>query len=168
MRCRHCEAALGETLSAGARELPADFWDTHGQGMESWKKDSHTYYRVKGPLCPALLVNQFVFQEGDRPFYAIVKDVKGRLVVNAKFVLTTFMFLDQKAAAASGERVWRFHEQTMEALGTDRLQPGEQRVQVGDYVLIHAGFAIEKIDEAEAQLTLETLRAALDQGLYPE
>ena len=40
--------------------------------------------------------------------------------------------------------------------------------QVGDYVLIHAGFAIEKIDEAEAQLTLQTLREALDQGLTPE
>ena len=43
-----------------------------------------------------------------------------------------------------------------------------EEVQVGDYVLIHAGFAIEKIDEAEAQLTLETLRAALDEGLVPE
>jgi len=32
------------------------------------------------------------------------KDVKGRLVVNAKFVLTTFMFLDQKAAAAAGAK----------------------------------------------------------------
>ena len=41
-------------------------------------------------------------------------------------------------------------------------------VQVGDYVLIHAGFAIEKINEAEAQLTLEALRAALDEGLFPE
>jgi hydrogenase expression/formation protein HypC len=41
-------------------------------------------------------------------------------------------------------------------------------VQVGDFVLIHAGFAIEKIDEGEAQLTLETLRAALDAGLFPE
>ena len=43
-----------------------------------------------------------------------------------------------------------------------------EEVQVGDYVLIHAGFAIEKIDEAEAQLTLEALRAALDEGLLPE
>lgn len=43
-----------------------------------------------------------------------------------------------------------------------------ENVQVGDYVLIHAGFAIEKIDEAEAQLTLEALRAALDEGLFPE
>ncbi|PLX77257.1 MAG: HypC/HybG/HupF family hydrogenase formation chaperone [Desulfuromonas sp.] len=40
--------------------------------------------------------------------------------------------------------------------------------QVGDYVLIHAGFAIEKIDEEEAQLTLDALRSALDQGLMPE
>jgi hydrogenase expression/formation protein HypC len=41
-------------------------------------------------------------------------------------------------------------------------------VQVGDYVLIHAGFAIEKIDAAEAQLTLDALRTALDEGLVPE
>lgn len=41
-------------------------------------------------------------------------------------------------------------------------------VQVGDYVLIHAGFAIEKIDEGEAQLTLRALREALDMGLVPE
>jgi hydrogenase expression/formation protein HypC len=41
-------------------------------------------------------------------------------------------------------------------------------VEVGDYVLIHAGFAIEKIDEDEAQMTLDVLRSALDQGLVPE
>ncbi len=41
-------------------------------------------------------------------------------------------------------------------------------VQIGDYVLIHAGFAIEKIDEDEAQLTLQALREALDMGLAPE
>ena len=41
-------------------------------------------------------------------------------------------------------------------------------VQIGDYVLIHAGFAIERIDATEAQLTLAILRAALDDGLLPE
>lgn len=41
-------------------------------------------------------------------------------------------------------------------------------VTVGDFVLIHAGFAIERIDEEEAQLTLDALRSALDQGLTPE
>ena len=41
-------------------------------------------------------------------------------------------------------------------------------VEVGDYVLIHAGFAIEKIDDDEAQLTLKALREALDMGLTTE
>ena len=41
-------------------------------------------------------------------------------------------------------------------------------VQIGDYVLIHAGFAIEKIDDDEAQLTLKALREALDMGLTTE
>ncbi len=41
-------------------------------------------------------------------------------------------------------------------------------VQVGDFVLIHAGFAIEKLDHDEAQETLDALRAALDAGLVPE
>lgn len=41
-------------------------------------------------------------------------------------------------------------------------------VRIGDYVLIHAGFAIEKIDDDEAQLTLKALREALDMGLTTE
>jgi len=41
-------------------------------------------------------------------------------------------------------------------------------IEVGDYVLIHAGFAIEKIDEDEALLTLQALRDALDLGLGVE
>jgi hydrogenase expression/formation protein HypC len=41
-------------------------------------------------------------------------------------------------------------------------------VKIGDYVLSHAGFAIEKIDDDEAQLTLKALREALDMGLTTE
>jgi len=41
-------------------------------------------------------------------------------------------------------------------------------IGVGDYVLIHAGFAIERLDEDDAQETLTALRTALDQGLVPE
>ncbi len=41
-------------------------------------------------------------------------------------------------------------------------------VEIGDYVLIHAGFAIERIDPEEAELTLQALREALDLGLVPE
>ena len=32
-----------------------------------------------------------------------------------------------------------------------------ERVEVGDWVLIHVGFAMSKIDEAEAQYTLRVL-----------
>lgn len=34
--------------------------------------------------------------------------------------------------------------------------------QVGDYVIVHAGFAIQKLDEAAAKETLNLLRKAAD------
>ena len=67
-----------DLLYTGTRELPADFWDTHGKGLESWKKDSRTYYRIRGPLCQELLVNEFVWQEGPQPLQAWVKAGAGR------------------------------------------------------------------------------------------
>ncbi|MBL8431636.1 MAG: PhoH family protein, partial [Dechloromonas sp.] len=48
-----------DILYTGTRALPDTFWEQHGQGMESWKKETRTYYRVSGPLCPQLLVNEF-------------------------------------------------------------------------------------------------------------
>ena len=70
-----------DVLYTGVRELAADFWDLHGKDMESWKKDSRTFYRIKGPLCESLLINEFVYQEGDRPLHAIVREQAGRTAV---------------------------------------------------------------------------------------
>jgi len=71
-----------DVLYSGVRKLPADFWDTHGRDMESWKKDGHAYYRVRGPLVPQLHVNEFVWDEsGERPLYALVKERSGRTAV---------------------------------------------------------------------------------------
>jgi len=67
-----------DLLYTGMRELPPDFWEAHGPDMESWKKDGRTLYRLKGPLCSQLLVNEFVFQEGTHPLYAIVREVAGK------------------------------------------------------------------------------------------
>jgi PhoH-like ATPase len=67
-----------DLLYTGSRELPSDFWDTHGKGLESWKKDGKTYYRIKGPLCPDLLVNEFLWQEGPQPLQAWVKVGAGK------------------------------------------------------------------------------------------
>ena len=36
---------------------------------------------------------------------------------------------------------------------------GDDGVEVGDWVLLHVGFAISRIDEDEAHTTLEALRA---------
>lgn len=70
-----------DLLYSGTLELPPDFWDTHGRGMESWKEEGRTYYRLSGPLTPDLLVNEFVFQDGDNPLQAWVKEKDGRSVV---------------------------------------------------------------------------------------
>ncbi|HAF53903.1 MAG TPA: ribonuclease, partial [Thauera sp.] len=70
-----------DLLYAGTRELPADFWDTHGRGMQSWKEEGRTYYRLSGPLAPELLVNEFVYQDGDSPLQAWVKEKDGPGVV---------------------------------------------------------------------------------------
>ena len=37
-------------------------------------------------------------------------------------------------------------------------------VKVGDYVIVHAGFAIRKIDESEAMESLKILREAATMG----
>jgi len=70
-----------DLLYTGVRELPADFWDTHGKEMESWQQAGRTYYRLHGPLCSSFLVNEFVYQEADRPFYAQVKECSGQTAI---------------------------------------------------------------------------------------
>ncbi|QJR15053.1 PhoH family protein [Usitatibacter palustris] len=70
-----------DLLYSGIMQLPEDFWDKHGKDVESWQEHGRTLYRIKGPLCSSMLVNQFVFHEGDKPFLAIVKETKGKTAV---------------------------------------------------------------------------------------
>jgi PhoH-like ATPase len=67
-----------DLLYTGATELPADFWDSHGKDMQSGKKDGLAFYKVSGPLVERLLVNEFVYQEGEQPLHAIVRGLEGR------------------------------------------------------------------------------------------
>jgi PhoH-like ATPase len=69
-----------DILYTGTRALPENFWDKHGKGMESWKKDSKTYYKVSGPLCPQMLINECIWLEKDG-FNAIVKEASGKTAV---------------------------------------------------------------------------------------
>ena len=74
-----------DLLYTGSRELPADFWDKHGKDMESWKEEGRNLYRIKGPLCAEMLVNEYVHMESpdptERPFNAIVQEVNGKTAV---------------------------------------------------------------------------------------
>jgi len=70
-----------DLLYTGTRELPSDFWEAHARNMQSWKEEGRTYYRLSGPLAPELTINEFVFQNGDNPLQAWVKEKNGRSVV---------------------------------------------------------------------------------------
>lgn len=43
----------------------------------------------------------------------------------------------------------------------------DQDVRVGDYIIIHAGFAISRLDEEDARETLALLREAFGDGGEP-
>jgi len=73
----------GDLLYTGVLPLPADFWERHGKTMESWQQGGFTYYRISGPMVPALLINQFVYLEtpGAAPLYARVTEITGKTAV---------------------------------------------------------------------------------------
>lgn len=72
-----------DLLYTGVLPLPADFWERHGKTMESWQQGGFTFYRISGPLVPALLINQFVYLEtpGATPLYARVSEITGKTAV---------------------------------------------------------------------------------------
>ncbi len=73
----------GDLLYTGVLALPADFWERHGKTMESWQQGGSTWYRISGPMVPALLINQFVYLEapGAAPLYAKVTEITGKSAV---------------------------------------------------------------------------------------
>lgn len=70
-----------DLLYTGSRELTPEFWDNHAKGMESWKEESHTYYRIEGGLCGDLLLNEFLHQDGPNPLQVWVKEKLGKRVL---------------------------------------------------------------------------------------
>jgi PhoH-like ATPase len=73
----------GDLLYTGVLALPADFWERHAKGMESWQQGGTTCYRISGPMVPALMVNQFVYLEtpGAAPWYGKVTEITGKTAV---------------------------------------------------------------------------------------
>ncbi|MBN9430279.1 MAG: PhoH family protein [Burkholderiales bacterium] len=70
-----------DLLYSGMLALPSDFWEKHGKGIESWQQNGYTFYRITGPLVSSLLLNQFVYFEGEMPLVARVREIAGRTAV---------------------------------------------------------------------------------------
>ncbi len=66
-----------DLLVSGVQQLPANFWEKHGKGMESWQQQSRTFYRVRGPLVREWRANQFVYDPGENGVEAIVRKIEG-------------------------------------------------------------------------------------------
>ncbi len=73
----------GDLLYSGSMALPADFWTTHGNTVESWQQGPYTFYRITGPIVPSLLINQLVYFEapGEPSLYARVTEIRGTTAV---------------------------------------------------------------------------------------
>jgi len=70
-----------DLLYTGIDELPADFWDSHSKGMESWQESGHTFYRISGPRVPQWTANQLLLMTGDSPLSALVRDASGSTAI---------------------------------------------------------------------------------------
>lgn len=64
-------------LYKGSDELPDDFWETHGEDMESWQDNGRTFYRVRGPLVAQWHPKQCLSVEGSRQMETIVHSREG-------------------------------------------------------------------------------------------
>jgi PhoH-like ATPase len=71
-----------DLLPSGYTMLPADFWQTHGEKMESWHdKTGDACYRLKGPLVKDWYPNQFLYlpDDAERGLELVVQSIAGNV-----------------------------------------------------------------------------------------
>ncbi|MES1952676.1 PhoH-like protein [Salinisphaera sp. S4-8] len=66
-----------DLLYTGHATLPADFWDTHGQTMESWTEAGNAFYRLRGPQIADWHLNELLHFEHDNDIELITRDIEG-------------------------------------------------------------------------------------------
>jgi PhoH-like ATPase len=65
------DAAL---LYTGMHALDGDFWDHHDKGVDSWKEEGRTFYRITGPDIGDWYPSQCLFQEHEGGLEAMVRE----------------------------------------------------------------------------------------------
>ncbi|WP_028081334.1 PhoH family protein [Solimonas soli] len=97
-----------DLLYTGYKELPADFWQTHGEKMESWQDSrGRACYRIKGPLVKNWYVNQFLYipdDDHDKGLELVVSKIEGTMA-------ELRVVRDYRAAKTS---VWGIHAKNRE------------------------------------------------------
>jgi len=63
-----------DLLYTGSENLPGNFWESHGDPLDSWQDEGRAFYRVSGPLTEGWNSNQFLHLEGENDFEAVVRD----------------------------------------------------------------------------------------------
>ncbi|MES1942021.1 PhoH-like protein [Salinisphaera sp. T5B8] len=66
-----------DLLYTGHATLPADFWDTHGQTMESWTEAGNAFYRLRGPQIADWHLNELLHFDHDNDIELISRDIEG-------------------------------------------------------------------------------------------
>ncbi len=64
-------------LDSGIRPLPDDFWQTHGEHLESWTREGRTFYATEGPLVHSWYPNLCLYGNEESGIEARVHEVQG-------------------------------------------------------------------------------------------
>ncbi len=72
-----------DLLYSGSLKLADDFWESHEGKIESWQKDSRTFYRIESEGVSDWYPNQFLYMDGTgkKSFEAIVRTIEGNSAV---------------------------------------------------------------------------------------
>ena len=62
-------------LHTGYETLGPDFWEAHGQSLESWQDEGRIFYRVHGADTEEWYPNLYLRLEAPAPFTAVVREV---------------------------------------------------------------------------------------------
>jgi len=77
-----------DLLYSGMTALPADFWESHGKGVESWQQSGYTFYRIQGPLVPSLRINEYIYIEGTQTFMRLFEKLSVGVQFCKRFAIT--------------------------------------------------------------------------------
>ncbi len=79
----HNDQALDDIdlLYCGSSPLADDFWEQHGDKMESWQEQGRTFYRIEGPEVKDWFPNEYIYVAQNSNFEAVVRTCDGRSAV---------------------------------------------------------------------------------------